>query len=642
MNGSPSTLANRPPGRRSPAFRLCRILVAVAIALTIVPPPARAAAPNAPTITLLRPESGKIWLSWSNPTNATGNHISTDGGDTVLGGDITNTLGRWIYDLTNGQDYVIAVRAYNADGNSAWVTREAYPTAGPIAPDVNGIATLTAVAGHRRMTLSWEKHDNSAITKYQYSVDSVGYNDFTDIPGSGSGTTEYTVVSDNNGNGLNNDTTYKFAIRAVDTNGGGAPSTKSAAPKLTPPPKPTAFYVGGNDEFIAMKWSAPTSDLPLPPVTGYKVGIKVASSNGGLSWGSTSGRVQHSFFNLTNNIEYTVGVRAYNDAGDGDPVTGTATPKAPQMLSVLTYSPSPATYGGTAPTLTATPVVTVPATGGGAVTYTASPASVCSVNSGNGALTINGAGSCTIRATAAATDDYTSGVVSFNLTVDQASQTLTGFAYSPATVTFGGTAPTLTAPSGAQGTLSYASSDTSVCSVDEDTGVLGIEGAGSCTITAAAAATDDGNYQATSVTFELTVDQASQTLTGFAYSPATVTFGGTAPTLTAPSGAQGTLSYASSDTSVCSVDEDTGVLGIEGAGSCTITAAAAATDDYTSGVVSFNLTVDQATLTGFAYRSVTFGGNADGGPGVPDADGLCLHRRRQLRRPSPSAARRRR
>ena len=95
-----------------------------------------------------------------------------------------------------------------------------------------------------------------------------------------------------------------------------------------------------------------------------------------------------------------------------------------------------------------------------------------------------------------------------------------------------------------------------MCSVDEDTGVLGIEGAGSCTITAAAAATDDGNYQATSVTFELTVDQASQTLTGFAYSPATVTFGGTAPTLTAPSGAQGTLSYASSDTAAAAATDD--------------------------------------------------------------------------------------
>ena len=219
--------------------------------------------------------------------------------------------------------------------------------------------------------------------------------------------------------------------------------------------------------------------------------------------------------------------------------------------------------------------------------------------------------------------------MTFELTVDQASQTLTGFAYSPATVTFGGTAPTLTAPSGAQGTLSYASSDTSVCSVDEDTGVLGIEGAGSCTITAAAAATDDGNYQATSVTFELTVDQASQTLTGFAYSPATVTFGGTAPTLTAPSGAQGTLSYASSDTSVCSVDEDTGVLGIEGAGSCTITAAAAATDDgnYQATSVTFALTVNSAPTA--ADKTVTI--NEDTAHpfeaadfGFQDADGNAL------------------
>ena len=46
-----------------------------------------------------------------------------------------------------------------------------------------------------------------------------------------------------------------------------------------------------------------------------------------------------------------------------------------------------------------------------------------------------------------------------------------------------------------------------------------------------------------SITFPA-VAKGNQTLTGFAYSPATVTYGDTAPTVTAPSGVQTTLSYS--------------------------------------------------------------------------------------------------
>ena len=55
------------------------------------------------------------------------------------------------------------------------------------------------------------------------------------------------------------------------------------------------------------------------------------------------------------------------------------------------------------------------------------------------------------------------------------------------------------------------------------------------------------------VTFP-TVDKGDQTLTGFAYSTDTVTFGDTAPSLIAPSGAHTTLAYSATPSTVCTVD----------------------------------------------------------------------------------------
>ena len=44
--------------------------------------------------------------------------------------------------------------------------------------------------------------------------------------------------------------------------------------------------------------------------------------------------------------------------------------------------------------------------------------------------------------------------------------------------------------------------------------------------------------------------KGDQTLTGFAYSPATVTYGDTAPAVTAPGGVQTTLSYSATPVTV--------------------------------------------------------------------------------------------
>ena len=100
-----------------------------------------------------------------------------------------------------------------------------------------------------------------------------------------------------------------------------------------------------------------------------------------------------------------------------------------------------------------------------------------------------------------------------------------------------------------------------------------------------------GNSQEVAITFP-SVDKGTQTLTGFAYNPSVVTFGGAAPVLIEPTGAQGDLSYTSDTPSVCTADTSTGELTIVGAGICTIKVSAAATDNYEEATAQAGVTVN--------------------------------------------------
>ena len=100
-----------------------------------------------------------------------------------------------------------------------------------------------------------------------------------------------------------------------------------------------------------------------------------------------------------------------------------------------------------------------------------------------------------------------------------------------------------------------------------------------------------------SITFP-TVDKGDQTLTGFAYSTDTVTFGDTAPTLIAPSGAHTPLAYSATPSTVCSVDSGTGALTLAGVGSCVVTVTAESSANYNEATATFTVTVqDTLALT---------------------------------------------
>ena len=106
-----------------------------------------------------------------------------------------------------------------------------------------------------------------------------------------------------------------------------------------------------------------------------------------------------------------------------------------------------------------------------------------------------------------------------------------------------------------------------------------------------------GNPATVSLTYP-TVDKGDQTLTGFAYSTDTVTFGDTAPTVTAPTRAQTTLAYSATPSTVCTVDSGTGALTLDGVGECVVTVTAASDTNYNQATATFTVTVqDTLALT---------------------------------------------
>jgi len=143
----------------------------------------------------------------------------------------------------------------------------------------------------------------------------------------------------------------------------------------------------------------------------------------------------------------------------------------------------------------------------------------------------------------------------------------------------------LTAPSSnSSGAFTYESSNVNVATISGST--VTIVGAGTTTITAIQAATDD--YNTNYITAQFVVAQATPSLSNFSVASKTVN---DAPfALTAPSSnSAGAFTYESSNVNVATISGST--VTIVGAGTTTITAIQAATATYASNSISATLTV---------------------------------------------------
>ena len=164
--------------------------------------------------------------------------------------------------LTSYTSYEFRVRAVNDSGpgpvsDTAGATPGLLPAVAPANLTVPAAPVdLSAVAGDRKVTLSWNNPADSSINNYQYSTD--GGATFTDMAGSDNQTTSFTV------GGLTTSAEYTFELRAVNDTGEGAVSTVKVR---VVPAQPTGLVATGGDTQVTLSWTDPDDSH----ITGYEL-----------------------------------------------------------------------------------------------------------------------------------------------------------------------------------------------------------------------------------------------------------------------------------------------------------------------------------------------------------------------------------
>ncbi len=226
----------------------------------------------------------------------------------------------------------------------------------------------------------------------------------------------------------------------------------------------------------------------------------------------------------------------------------------------------------------------------GAFTYTSSDANIVSVTGAK--ASIKSAGTVTITASQAGTDDWVAASTTYKIVVAPTAPTLSEFA--DVSKTFGDDAFTLTAPkSNSTGAFTFKSSDDKVVTVGEKDGKVTIIGAGSATITASQAATS--GFSTGSISSKVTVAKASPTVSDLLISDKA--FGDADFTLKPTSTSSGKFTFSTDKTTVFDVDADTGLVKIVGLGTATLTAKVASTANYEAGSASASVTVKKGVPT---------------------------------------------
>ena len=151
------------------------------------------------------------------------------------------------------------------------------------------------------------------------------------------------------------------------------------------------------------------------------------------------------------------------------------------------------------------------------------------------------------------------------------------------------------------GAITFSSTNTNICTVNATSGLVAVVAAGTCNLTADAAAI--GNYADSGTTaFALTVNQAPNTITITSTAPGSATYAGATYQPTATATSSDVVVITSGSTSICTITS--GVVSFVGVGTCTLNFNDAGNSNYLGAVQQVQtFVVSKATQTALTITS---------------------------------------
>ncbi|MGN6600071.1 MAG: cell wall-binding repeat-containing protein, partial [Actinomycetes bacterium] len=348
-----------------------------------------------------------------------------------------------------------------------------------------------------------------------------------------------------------------------------------------------------------------------PATTSFVYGTDPGLVTGTTSVGAVPGSVTGSasltaaVTGLTGGTTYyvkVVGITNPGTATEGsiESAIRTFTTTGTTAQAITFPQPSDMTYGSESQTLAAE------ASSGLAVSFSTTTPSICTV--GGSAVTQVGAGTCTIVASQPGDTTYAPAAdVSQSVSMKPAPQTITFPALTDITLGNGASALAATATSGLD--VSYGTATSTVCTISNS--AITVLTTGTCTITADQAGNDVW-LAAEQVTRSFNIAAAPvvglKTQQIIFSALGDITWGESAPTLTASTDSKLAVEFTSNSSTVCSITN--GAVTVLNVGTCTLVASQPGNSEYAAAVSvqqSFDIAqAPQATTFG-ALSPITYG-----------------------------------
>ena len=187
---------------------------------------------------------------------------------------------------------------------------------------------FAAAGGRGEVALTWSPPAHtgaSAILRYEYEQDGGSWTAIANSAPGEANAASWTVAD------LDNGRTYAFRLRAVNSDGDGAPSASVTAEMA--PGRPDAPALTAGSRALTVTWTAPAGDGGSA-ITAYDLRHRESGASTWTTvedaWQTGGGDLEYTISNLTDDTAHEVQIRAVNARGDGDwSASSTATPGVP-------------------------------------------------------------------------------------------------------------------------------------------------------------------------------------------------------------------------------------------------------------------------------------------------------------------------